>query len=263
MAQMTFLGSGGFFTLDNFHSNVLLELEDGGAAMLIDCGSDIRHSLDAAEKNFTNIDTIYVSHIHADHIGGLEWAGFASYFSPEYKGRPHLVCHESLAEGIWQSLSPSMRVLMEKTNTLSSYFKVKTVSSRFVWNKIYFSLVPSLHIINHDIGHKYNYGLSFKLNNARVFFTGDVALSDVEFDESDWDIESYWNYYEKADIIFHDCDMTNHAKVHPPYDFLAKMPSDIKEKTWLYHCGDEFTQNVKKDGFAGVVKKGQVFKFTS
>ena len=51
--------------------------------LLIDCGSDARHSLAAAGYSFNEIDNIFISHLHADHIGGLEWLGFSRLYDKE------------------------------------------------------------------------------------------------------------------------------------------------------------------------------------
>ncbi|CAA9435206.1 MAG: Ribonuclease Z, partial [uncultured Phycisphaerae bacterium] len=69
--KLTFLGTGSAFTLANYQSNMLLE--DSGKRLLIDCGGDARHAMAAAGYKAADVDALYVSHLHADHIGGIEW----------------------------------------------------------------------------------------------------------------------------------------------------------------------------------------------
>lgn len=69
--KLVFLGSGSAFTMQNRQSNMIIELN--GRKLLIDVGSDIRFSLKLMGYNFKDIDEVYLSHLHADHIGGLEW----------------------------------------------------------------------------------------------------------------------------------------------------------------------------------------------
>lgn len=71
--KMTFLGSGSAFTVgpDNYHSNVLLEI--GKDSLLIDAGSDLRHSLREQNRGYLDIKNVYITHLHGDHTGGLEW----------------------------------------------------------------------------------------------------------------------------------------------------------------------------------------------
>ena len=81
--KITFLGSGSAFTIgeSNFHSNLLIEDLKTSKKLLIDCGSDTRFSMQEVGLTFNDIDAVYISHIHADHTGGLEWLGFTRYFS--------------------------------------------------------------------------------------------------------------------------------------------------------------------------------------
>ncbi len=75
--------------------------------LLIDCGGDAHRSL--ARQGWTALDItdIYISHLHADHIGGLEWLGIVSYFArsrddPSLKPRLHI--RQTLVEDLWLSL---------------------------------------------------------------------------------------------------------------------------------------------------------------
>ncbi len=88
--KMTFLGTGSAFTNgpDNYQSNVLLEKD--GDTLLIDAGTDIRHSLREQSFNYSDIKNVYLTHLHCDHCGGFEWLALTSYFDPKYQGKPNL-----------------------------------------------------------------------------------------------------------------------------------------------------------------------------
>ena len=79
MTKLLFFGSGAAFTVgaDNYQSNILL-IHEQGDRLLIDCGSDIRFSLHAAGFSYLDITDIYVSHLHSDHAGGLEYMAFTT-----------------------------------------------------------------------------------------------------------------------------------------------------------------------------------------
>ncbi len=74
--KLIFLGTGSAFTLEYYHSNMLIEAPEG--RLLIDCGGDARRSMAAQSLGALDITDIYISHLHADLIGGLEWLGLVS-----------------------------------------------------------------------------------------------------------------------------------------------------------------------------------------
>lgn len=79
LTEIIALGTGSAFTMGNWQTNFLISRN--GKFLLIDCGSDIRWSMDMIGLSFKDIDAVYISHAHADHIGGLEWLGFTRYFT--------------------------------------------------------------------------------------------------------------------------------------------------------------------------------------
>ena len=111
--KLVFLGTGSAFTLENYQSNMVVEVNDG--LLLIVCGSDARRSAANLGWSAFDIMDVYVSHLHADHIGGLEWLGFVSYFGrsrADPSARPRLHIRRNLIEGLWYSLHGGMGSLV-------------------------------------------------------------------------------------------------------------------------------------------------------
>ena len=67
---LTMLGTGNGFTPGLLDSNALLE--SGNSRTLIDCGTTAWDSLGMLGLKRESIDTIFLTHIHFDHAGGLE-----------------------------------------------------------------------------------------------------------------------------------------------------------------------------------------------
>jgi ribonuclease BN (tRNA processing enzyme) len=66
------LGVGGHFSADDqYHSNMVITA-DSGAKILVDCGRDVKYSLMVCKRNPTDIDAVYISSLHADHVGGIK-----------------------------------------------------------------------------------------------------------------------------------------------------------------------------------------------
>lgn len=254
--KIIFIGSGSAFTVgaNNYHSNMLIE-NDQGERLLLDCGSDARLALYEVGVSHKDIHSVYISHLHADHVGGLEWLGFTTKFDPQGK-KPHLYVSEKLLPDLWNKvLSGGLSSLQIEEATLSSFFHVHTVkdNNTFVWKKIKFQLVQTIHVIS---GFTLNpsFGVMFTANGLTVFFTSDTQFCPNQLRD----------FYGMADIIFHDCETTSvKSTVHAHYDELVTLPEEIKKKMWLYHYNPGPLPNAVADGFLGFVKKGQCFDFNS
>jgi len=67
---ITTLGtSHGSHTMTRNNSATLVET--GGVAYLVDCGEPVAGSFRRAEKDFGALRALFVTHLHADHVGGL------------------------------------------------------------------------------------------------------------------------------------------------------------------------------------------------
>lgn len=252
--KMTFLGSGSAFTIGdgNYQSNLLLQKDDD--SMLIDAGTDIRFSLNEQYLNYMDIRNIYISHLHADHIGGLEWLAMNTFFDPKYQDKPNLFTSENIINDLWnRSLSGGLRTLQTELASLETFFNVHPLKQheKFSWNKISFRLVQSVHVVS-DYELMPCYGLMIDYNNTHIYFTADTQYAPKQL----------LDYYEEATIIFHDCETAeNRSGVHAHYSELVTIPKRLKKKIWLYHYNPGELPNAKADGFLGFVKKGQVFLF--
>lgn len=252
--QLMFLGAGAAFgtSPDNFQSNMVLT-SPSGRRLLIDCGSDIRFSLAAAGLSRRDITDIYVSHLHADHVGGLEYMGFSSRFG-DGPFPITLYASETIVGDLWtHSLSGGMRTIQEKNCTLSDYFDPRPVppTGRFLWEDVEFQLVPVPHVVGQD-DTMYSYGLFFSLEGTSIYLTTDATFA----------VDQMGAYLTRADLIFHDCETSPHQTgVHAHYTQLVTLPPNIKSKTWLYHYDDGNRPDARADGFLGYVQRGQIFNF--
>ena len=254
-----FIGVGTQFSgPDCYHSNLLLTAKSG-KKLLIDCGSDIRFSLQEADiplKNIASaIDAIYISHLHSDHIGGVETIALSAYFSPA-PGKPHLFAEKKLLRRLWRdSLKGGLRYIQGRGMELEDYFQCHPVSAAgfFVWEGIKFSLVKMPHIQNKEKDYD-SYGLIIEElgEGGKVFFSADTQFRP----------ELIAKMAEQVDLIFHDCETAaRKTGVHAHYHELSTLAADVKGKIWLYHYHPERAYHPEADGFRGFVGKGQVFEF--
>ncbi|MBA7493767.1 Ribonuclease BN [subsurface metagenome] len=70
MARVKILGSAsGIPTKERFAASVYLELD--GVSVLLDCGEPCSASLVRENINYNEIDPVFISHLHCDHVAGL------------------------------------------------------------------------------------------------------------------------------------------------------------------------------------------------
>lgn len=251
--KLIFLGTGSAFTIGdgNYQSNLLLE-SDTGKRLLIDCGSDARHGLYEQGFTYKDIHDVYISHLHADHVGGLEWLALTTKYDPEC----HQVClhlGEPLISMLWNGvLSGGLNPCGENIDLLD-FFAVESIppNGKFVWENIQFQIVPTFHIACKERAMP-SYGLFIRSSSKAIFITTDTQLS----------LRQHQEWYHQADIIFQDCETSDKKSgVHAHYSELIALDSKIKQKMWLYHYQPGPLPDAKADGFCGFVKKGQSFYF--
>lgn len=255
-----FLGVGSAFTTTEYFQSNLLITAANGKKMLVDCGSDARFSL--AEWGSRNgqvnpvIDAVYFSHLHADHIGGLEWLAFSTYFNPNVP-RPKLFGVAEILDQLWDNaLRSGLEYIDDKVTTLADYFDLCAVETGvpFHWENIEFTPIKMLHVRN---SHKnvHSFGLIIKEDGASPLY---FFSSDTVFDASLVRLLEEWA--PQASHVFIDTETTLfRTHVHAHYEELLTLPQSMRKKIWLYHYSPNPNYDPQKDGFMGFVKKGQSF----
>jgi len=247
--KLTFLGSGSAFTTNNYQSNMLIEHNE--QRLLVDCGSDIRFSLAEVGLSLFDITDVYISHLHADHVGGLEGLGFCTLFNPKCN-RPNLYINRQMAGQLWSTvLSGGMSSIQCEMADLDTYFSVKKIrpNGKFCWAGIEFAIVQMVHVYD-GLAIRPSYGLMFDGHQGKVLITTDTQHAP----------EQLTDFYGMADVIFHDCETSPYpSRVHAHYSQLLQLPEDVRRKMWLYHYNPGDLPDACADSFCGFVEKGQAF----
>ena len=219
--RIQILGVGNAFSPDLGNSAIIIW--DSSNGFLIDCGYTVFPIL--KEKGLLkNINKLYLTHLHGDHVGSLDTMLYYKRFVLKQKIKFY---------GVKEHLD-YLKLIDERFDSEFSDF--------FQEDEEGISTLP----VNH-LGLKceafYNYG---------ILYSGDTSDSILDTSQA-----------RDAKIILHDVSFIEN-NAHAYFNDLARAADDIKKKTWLYHYGsgdfDKFEEKVSKFGFAGMLKKDQSIK---
>ena len=247
------IGVGSAFAMKNFQSNLLIK--NNGKNLLIDVGTDIRFALKEQKLSYKDIDAIYISHLHADHLGGIECLGFCSYFDPS-KDKIKLYGHRDVLTRAWDSCwSGGLTSVQGKVMGLRDYFEVTYLedNGQFVWENINFSIVQSVHIMNgYSIVPSFGLMINEQGTPDKIYITSDAQFNPNQIKD----------FYKQADVIIQDCETAPYLSgVHANYVELKTLDEATKKKMFLIHyqdnVDDAFKEKALVDGFKGFCIQGK------
>jgi len=230
------VGTGNAFSKKYDNNNALIEHE--GFRLLIDCGITLPKSLHDLGLTFADLDAVLISHIHGDHVGGLEELAFQMMF--KYKRKPILYIAESLIKPLWeQTLRGGL--LQDGLDTIDHYFDVRPIvpeQETHISSELTVQLLPTKHIPN-----KPSFSI---LLNRRFFYSADMRF----------DGELLRRLVDQGvETIFHDCQLESPAIVHAGLDELLTLPENIQQRTWLMHYGDTMEDYRGRTGLMRIVER--------
>lgn len=231
--NIQFLGVGNAFSKSYGNTSALISVENNDTIrnILIDCGRTTPNDLYAAGYTWNNIDAIFISHLHGDHVYGLEEAGFMGRYV--FNKKPHIIIpHQKLKTDLWDRVlkGTMMNGDLERNMQFEDYFTYEIVDKDdqyFLFNDVMFSVYTTQHVAN-----KKSYGLIIGEENF-IIYTADTLMN------SDF-LEIAASHGCQA--IFHDCGFADYkGKVHASLSELVALPESVREKVYIMHYGDNIS----------------------
>ncbi|MHB8127096.1 MAG: MBL fold metallo-hydrolase [Desulfitobacteriaceae bacterium] len=215
---ITFVGSGGAFTPAYGNNAALLQF--AGTNMLIDCGHSTPARLEKMGMGVNVIDNIWISHMHADHIGGLEEVAFKNFIE---RRRVNLFVGHDIYPDLEQYLSSTLKYGVAGQLTVADYFNIIQVHKEFMICGRTFKIEKTLHL-----------GImpAYMLIGDTFIFTGDTKIVD-------------WAARDLTTIsfIFHDTKVgKGGSEVHTSLESLFLLPKNISKKIYCMHYSEEIYQ---------------------
>ncbi len=223
------LGVGDAFSARWYSSCLALEHE--GRFILVDCPHPIRKMLrEAGERigeplDLDRVDGVALTHLHADHVSGLEGYGYYSFFVLHKKAK--LLVHPSVRERLWDGcLAAGMEHLgvpgteHARRTTLEDFFDVIEVSESAPAELGPFRIEcrPTRH-------HIPTTAFRIRAAGASLGYSADTSFD-----------PSLLKWLAEADVVVHE---TNYG-VHTPYSSLAALDVELRNRMRLIHYPDDF-----------------------
>lgn len=231
--KIKFLGTGDAFSkkFGNTSAIVSVSSDEGFTQnLLVDCGRTTPQDMSEYGIGWNNVDAIFITHLHGDHVYGLEEAGFVGRFVTGKK--PTLILpNKKIKNDLWNRV---LRGTMERADlnrnmTMQDYFNIQIVEDQyFMFNGVMFSVFRTEHVAN-----KKSYGLIIGEEDC-VVYSGD-SLCNAEFLKG---MDEYG-----VQQIFHDCttlDINDDSdgRIHANISDIISLPDGIKHKIKIMHYQD-------------------------
>lgn len=223
------LGVGDAFSARWYSSCLLLEHED--RRILVDCPHPIRKMLREGTEplgrplDLDAIEAVALTHLHADHVSGLEGYGYYSFFVLRRKAR--VLAHPSVSARLWEGcLAAGMEHLGEPG----------TREARATTFEDFFDLVRADETAPVRLGpfeiecrrtrhHVPTTAFRIRAGGRTLGYSADTAFD-----------PSLIEWLAEADLVVHE---TNYG-IHTPYASLAALPAELRAKMRLIHYPDDF-----------------------
>lgn len=250
------LGAGGAFSRRYGTTCSLLTARDG-TRWLLDCGRQAPEQLHAAKISWHELAGQIVTHVHGDHVFGIEEFALTRYFETQGEvpsiasggPRPRLIAHSSVCAELWEVLAPSLRYLPDTTTrsrrgSLSDYFDVVPTSHvelprRHPWPASESFVSGALEICTREVVHvpgKPAFALEIGVGTDEhvAYWSGDATV----------DAAALVTIAPRATVLFHDCTFVEaKLQVHGAFSQLAALPEAVRTKMVLMHHEDDLEQH--------------------
>lgn len=240
--KLQMLGTGSAFAKKNYNNNALIFSDD--YTLMIDCGITAPMSLYKLGKRWDDIDAVLITHMHADHVGGLE--EFAFQMKYVYGRRPVLYLAQDLAQPLWEQ---TLRGGLSESGTerLEDFFDVRLLTEGTeaqISQNLKVRLIRTPHIPG-----KPSYSIVL---NSNIFYSADMTFQPEL-------LASLVKEYGCRQI-FHECQLRGPGQVHTTLDELLSLPKDIRNKISLMHYGDEWTEFEGKTGGMPFLREHEIYE---
>jgi ribonuclease BN (tRNA processing enzyme) len=245
LLEVRVIGAGSAGAKKYFNTSLLVTFPDG-YRLLVDCGFNIPKALHEQNISIDSIDGLFVTHTHADHVGGIEELAFMNRYA--FAGRKmDLLIPGILEHELWEnSLKGGLECTEEGLCELEDYFNIKKLWALSSNNPLGLQIFPTDHV-----KHKDSFAVGF---DDKLLYSGDTKFS-----------AALINIGRNYKTIIHDCQLPSangkvaKKAVHTHLHELMALDEDIQNKIYMIHYGDNAETFVGKTGKLRFATEGTTY----
>jgi len=216
--RLRFLGVGAAQAIELGSSAGVIEFNEK-PLLLIDCGPEIVATFLTTYRQLPN--AVFITHLHMDHIGGLERLFYQAYFDLAMRGRVRLYVPAPLVPLLQSRVADYPEVIAEGGANFWDAFQLIPVSRGFWHGRIWFDVFPTRH-------HAPNTSFGVRLRGSLIW-TGDTRPIP----------ETLQHYAAQDELIAHDCSLVGNPSHTGIEDIEREYPVELRKRLLLYHYGSE------------------------
>lgn len=211
---LRFLGVGNAQAIELGSAASVIEC-DGNPELMIDCGQE---ALTAYSVQYRSMpDAVFITHVHMDHVGGLERLFYKIYFDREKRGKVRLYVPVAVLPFLQQRLADYPGVIAEGGANWWDGFQLIPVSKGFWHRGFWYDVFPVRHHLPETA-----YGLRLR---GSMIWTGDTRPIP----------EVLAKYADADEFIAHDCAWQGNPSHSGIEDLEREYPAELLQRCTLYH----------------------------
>jgi len=226
--QVQVLGVGDTFS--EVHHPSALVLACQGHHLAVDCPDMYRRVLrdfrgaSGTDLQLADIDDFLITHLHGDHLNGLEGVAYFNHFALGRRTRVH--ASPEVTAVLWdERLAASMGQLWDgqthQAMRADDYFELNSLD----WTAIH-PIGPFSVQLQRTRHHVPTSALLVEAGGRKLGYSCDTAFDPALID-----------FLAPADLIIHE---TNLGPAHTPLEALLALPQDLRARLRLIHYPDAF-----------------------
>jgi ribonuclease BN (tRNA processing enzyme) len=222
--RVTCLGSGDAFSSGGRHQSAYI-IETPEGSLLLDCGATILASAKSQQLSLAPVDTIILSHLHGDHIGGLPFL-FLHYMYIEPRTRPLVIAGPpGVQNRVWTLFEMMYKDTAAEPLPFPLEFIEMNPGHPIMFKDFRVEVFPVPHLLNPA-----SYGCVILAGDRKIVYSGD----------SGW-TEAFIPHTQDADLFLCECTFfESRSETHMDYPRIVEKLGRLGAKRIvLTHLGEE------------------------